>query len=297
MQKTMPPLRALVAFEAAVRRGSFKQAAEELSLTPGAVSQQVRKLEQWLGFALFLRQTRQLEVTDSGAAYYSRIAPALEQIAQVSADSRARPAAGVRLSLPTALAAKWLAPRMADFIARYPDVDVHINATTKTVDFRRESVDLAIRRFDGNDPALEAVAVYADEGRLYCSPAYRERLALTEPDDLVRATLLHAALYLSWDAWLDRFTRIDPQARARIPGLHFDQPLLGIEAAKRDQGVVLSNTLLVGEELERGELVEPFGLPLVTAKGYYLVHPRHVPLSRPAQALKAWLLAQFGVGR
>ena len=141
MHKPMPPLRALVAFEASVRHASFKRAADELCLTPGAVSQQVQKLEQWLGYPLFVRQVRQLSVTGPGMTYYSHIAPALEQISSASVACQERPADSVCLSLSQTLAAKWLGPRLGDFVSRYPAIEVHISASNNSVDFQRETVD------------------------------------------------------------------------------------------------------------------------------------------------------------
>lgn len=293
MQRPMPPLRALVAFEAAVRHLSFKQAAEELHITPGAVSQQVRKLEQWLGFPLFLRQTRQLLLTDKGEQYFHRIQPALEQISQISQACRSPSNQSVRLSLSTSLAAKWLAPRMSDFLIQHPHIDIHINATNHPVDFQRENIDLAIRYFDGNDANLIAQQVFADEVLLLCTPEYQDRLQLTSPNQLAKATLLHVSLYKRWEDWLDRFSQLSQSQREKMTSLHFDQTLLGIEAAKRNQGVVLGNRLLVQEELDQGQLIEPFDFRLPSDKNYFVVHPRAFPLSTAAQLFKEWLLVQF----
>ncbi|SFG48615.1 LysR substrate-binding domain-containing protein [Neptunomonas qingdaonensis] len=292
MHRPMPPLRALVAFEASVRHASFKQAADELHITPGAVSQQVQKLEQWLGYPLFLRQVRQLQVTDRGMKYFSRIAPALEQISAASEASRKRSSDSVCLSLSQTLAAKWLGPRLGDFVSRYPAIEVHINASNTRVDFQREAVDLAIRHFDGKDPALDAHLIFDDEVRLLCSPSYRDSFELECADQLSGVTLIVASPYPYWDDWLTRFTTIDAPARKQITTMHFDQTLLAIDAAKRGQGVVLSNGLLVQEELVRGELVEPFSYRLPLDKSYYLVYPRHPPLSDTACILKNWLLEQ-----
>ncbi|MFP2768966.1 LysR substrate-binding domain-containing protein [Oceanisphaera sp. KMM 10153] len=293
MHKPMPPLRALVAFEASVRHASFKLAAKELHLTPGAVSQQVQKLEQWLGFPLFVRLVRQLQVTERGMSYFSRIAPALEQISAAGEACRERSSDAVSLSLSQTLAAKWLGPRLGDFMRRHPDIEVHINASNHPVDFQREAVDLAIRHFDGRDPSLHVQEVFDDAVRLFCAPSYRDATALRHPDQLGNVTLIVATPYPFWNDWLSRFTTIGPEARKRIPALYFDQTLLAIDAAKRGQGVVLSNQLLVREELERGELIEPFGLWLPLNKSYYLVHPRRQSLSRAAVTLKDWLLEQF----
>ncbi|WMC11654.1 LysR substrate-binding domain-containing protein [Oceanimonas pelagia] len=293
MKTPLPPLRALIAFEAAVRHGSFKLAANELNISPGAVSQQIRKLEDWLGFTLFVRDIRQVTVTEPGLEYYGRIAPPLAQIRQASEACRKHHDHSVCLSLTPALAARWLGPRIADFIEVHPGIDLRINSVSHPVDFERESVDLAIRHFDGRNPHLEVHLLQQDEVMALCSPEYRDRLGLSEPDDIAGAVLLHIAPYVQWDEWLDRFTALGKMARQRIRALYFDQSLLAIDAAKRGQGMVLSNGLLAAEEIGSGELINPFGCSLCTCKGYYLVHPKRSPLSPEANLLKQWLIKQF----
>lgn len=289
----LPPLNALYAFEAAVRHSSFKEAATELNLTPGAISQQVKKLEQWLGFSLFHRDVRQLKITKRGLDYYSRIAPALEVIQRESKAVVEERTSKVCLSLGTALAAKWLTPRIGDFMAKNPDINVYINATNETVDFHREHVDLAIRYFDGKDETMVSQLVFPDEIRLLCTPEYRDNLKLYDLERLVNCTLIHSGFYLPWNDWLRRFTKLDSKARSNITALNFDQPLLAIEAAKQSQGVILSNLLLTGKEISEGNLIEPFPIRQPLQKGYHLVYPNQQPLNSASQSLRSWLLEQF----
>jgi len=289
----LPPLNALYAFEAAVRHSSFKDAATELSLTPGAISQQVRKLEQWLGFSLFHRDIRKLKITKRGLDYYNRIAPALEDIQRESKAVVEEQSNKVCLSLGTALAAKWLTPRIGDFMANNPDINVYINATNKTVDFHREHVDLAIRYFDGNDKTIVSQLVFPDEIRLLCTPEYRDSLHLYGVESLVNCTLIHSGFYLPWNDWLRRFTKLDSDTIANITGLNYDQPLLAIEAAKQSQGVILSNLLLTGKEISEGELIEPLSIRQPLQKGYHLVYPNQQPLNSASNKLKNWLLHKF----
>lgn len=293
MHKAMPPLRALIAFEAAVRTGSFKQAAVELNITPGAVSQQVQKLEQWLGYALFVRQVRKLQVTEPGMDYFSRIAPALEQISTASEACRFNAVNKVCLSLTQTLASKWLGPRLEHFVTQHPDIEVHINASNSPVDFQSGAVDLAIRHFSGEDPQLDISLVFDDEICLFCSPDYQRKKQLIDLQQLQDATLIGNSLQPFWEPWLDAFTRITAEQRQQIATLQFNQALLAIDAAKRSQGLVLCSQLLVKEELKRKELIEPFSQRLPLDKGYYLVHPKRQPLSPAAATLKRWLLEQF----
>ncbi|WP_415886376.1 LysR substrate-binding domain-containing protein [Neptuniibacter sp. QD37_6] len=293
MRNALPPLRAVIAFEAAVRHGSFKEAAEELHITPGAVSQQVRKLEEWLGYPLFVREIRKLTVTEKGMSYFSLIAPALEQISQASDLARTKDHNKVRLSLTQALASKWLGPRLENFVSQYPEVELHINASNRPVDFQSNDIDLAIRHFDGQSQDLTSHLVFDDEVRLYCTQSYKQAKGLVSVNDLDKTTLIVTTLLPMWDRWLSEFTDLRSEERAKIPALHFDQTLLAIDAAKRDQGVVLSNALLVQEELKRGELIEPFNYSLSVEKSYYLVYPNNRTLSPAANLFKDWLLGQF----
>ncbi|WP_421869258.1 LysR substrate-binding domain-containing protein [Motiliproteus sp.] len=293
MQRAMPPLRALVAFESAVRYGSFKQAAAELHITPGAVSQQVIKLEQWLGYPLFMRKVRKLTVTDRGLDYFSRIAPALEQISSSSETCRFGATNRVCLSMTQTLASKWLGPRLEHFVSQHPEIEVHISASNSPVQFQTDAVDLAVRHFDGEDPQLDTTLVFDDEVCLFCSPEYQQAKQLKQVNQLQQATLIVNSLQPFWDRWLNAFSTITADQRQHIATLHFDQALLAIDASKRHQGVVLCSEVMIQEELKRGELIEPFKQRLPLDKSYYLIHPKRQPLTRAATTLKAWLLEQF----
>lgn len=293
VRKTIPPLRALIAFEAAVRHASFKRAAEELCITPGAVSQQILKLESWLGYPLFTRQVRKLKVTEQGMSYFSEIAPALEQISAASEQNRITSDNKVSLSMTQALASKWLGPRLENFVSQFPEIEVHINASNNLVDFHSDNIDLAIRHFDGKSTQLYADMVFEDELRVLCSPEYKHAKMLDNPEQLRNTTLIVTTVLPYWERWFNNHSSLQASTVKSIPRLHFDQSLLSIDAAKRGQGVVLSNTLLVQEELKHGDLIEPFPLRLTLEKNYYLVHPASKQLSPAVLAFKQWLLKQF----
>jgi LysR family glycine cleavage system transcriptional activator len=290
MQPT-PPLKALTAFEAAMRLGSFTLASQELNVTPGAVGQQIHKLEEWLGVALFVRQIRQITPTDEGRAYFAQIQPALAQLVHASHRLRERRGNSVRLSMPPSFAAKWFAPRMADFLQTNPGIALSLNTTTTMVDFDLDGVDLAVRHFDGTDERLSVQLLYRDEARAYCNPAYAKQHRLRRPDDLRTATLLHNTLHPHWAAWLARFSGLHEAQIDAITGIHFDQSLMAIDAAVREQGVVLTSPLLVEAELASGELIEPFDHALSLDAGYYLVHPSMAETKQAVQSLKAWFTA------
>lgn len=287
-----PPLKSLVFLDAAIRHNSFSLAAEELCVTPGAVGQQIQKLEEWLGTPLFTRQIRQVQPTVEGLAYWRRIQPALAQIADASRELKQRRSKSVSLSMPPSFAAKWLTRRLAGFVTGHPDVELHLSATTALVNFERDAIDLSIRYFQDDDPDLDATLLYRYEGRVYCRPGYAAALDLQQANDLQRATLLDTATQPYWQPWLQRFSQLDEARIAAIPCIHFDQAIVAIEAAKQGQGVVMTCPFLVEEELAQGTLIEPFGHCLQLPTGYYVVHHRKLAIRHAAQALKDWLIEE-----
>ncbi|MBN3786006.1 LysR substrate-binding domain-containing protein [Burkholderia sp. Ac-20353] len=286
--RPIPPLKALTAFEAAMRLGSFTLASQELNVTPGAVGQQIQKLEEWLGVALFARQIRRVTPTEDGRAYFAQIQPALAELIHASHRIRERRGNGVRLSMPPSFAAKWFAPRMADFLQANSGIALSLSTTTTMVDFELDGVDLAVRHFDGTDARLSVQLLCHDEARAYCNPTYAKHHRLKRPDDLRTATLLHNTLHPHWAAWLARFSSLEGSEIEAITGIQFDQSLMAIDAAVRAQGVVLTSPLLVEAELARGELIEPFDNALPLGAGYYLVHPATAETKQAVQSLKAW---------
>jgi LysR family glycine cleavage system transcriptional activator len=292
--KTSLPVKALLVFDATMRHNSFTLAAEELHVTPGAVGQQIHKLEAWLGVTLFKRKVRQITPTAEALHYWSSIQSGLARIQHASDQMRLRQVKEVWLSMPPTLAAKWFAPRMAGFLAQRPDISLHLGATTTISDFERDRVDLAIRYYDGEDASLESTLLYRDEVRLYCAPDYVKELRLQAPSDLVRATLLHTTLQPHWKSWFQRFSILSDAQIDAIPRLHFDQALLAIETARYGQGALLSSEILTETEMRDGTLCEPFVCRLPVTKGYYLVHHKGMPLRPAALALKNWLLQVAG---
>lgn len=286
-----PPLKALLALDAAMRTNSFSLAAEALCVTPGAVGQQIQKLEEWLGVPLFIRQVRQITPTDEAKAYWQKIQPALAQIADASQKLRDSNSRAVWLSMPPSFATKWFTARMAQLLTQHPGIELHLNVTPVAVDFEREPIDLAIRYFDGQAANLDATLLLDDEARVYGSPAYIASLGLHAPQDLLRATLLATTIHPAWERWLQQFGEVAEGQIAAIPRIHFDQALMAIEAAKLGQGMVMTSRVLVESELAAGTLVEPFAecyLPM--ANGYYVVHHHKLALRPVAMLVKAWLI-------
>lgn len=280
------PLKAIMCFDAVMRTGSATTAAQTLFVTPGAIGQQVRKLEEWLGVALFVRTVRRLQPTDEAHRYWEQVRPALQQIEQANALILGQGVAQVRLSLPPALANTWFARRMPELVKQHPDLHLHLNACADPVDIHSGVFDFAIRHFDGHDPSLDVELLLRDEVRVYCSPAYRERLKLFCPSEMPGATLLCTTSHAHWSCWLAQAgLSFDGMGRS----LRFDQSELAIDAARRSQGLVLTSPWLVEDDLELGRLIQLFPYVLGTGKNYYLVSARGQQRNQPLKYFYDWL--------
>ena len=288
------PLKAIACFDAVMQTGSAVLAAQQLFVTPGAVGQQIRKLEEWLGVPLFVRTVRKLQPTEEASHYWEQIKPALQKIDEANAAVQGRSTYQVRLSLPPAFANTWFARRMHSLTASHPGLKLHVSASAETVDFHSRTYDLAVRYFDGQDDNLDVQLLLRDEVRVYCSPAYRERLKLRHLDDMVRATLLFTTAHSNWSQWL---AQVGLSFYDMTSDLRFDQSEMAIEAARRAQGLVLTSPWLVEDDVESGSLMQLFPHVLRTGKGYYLVGSNDRPLGVAARQLRDWLIeASQGMG-
>lgn len=279
------PLKAIACFDSVMRTGSAKLAAESLFVTPGAVGQQLRKLEEWLGIQLFIRSVRKLKPTEEAVRYWQQIQPALAQIDEAHSSLLGNLAFNVSLSLPPAFASTWFARRMPALLRRLPDLQLHLNAKAESVDLHAGTYDLAIRHFDGRDDTLRSRLLLSDEVRVYCSLQYRDQLQLLVLEDLRRATLIHTTSHANWSRWL---AQSGAPSDGKMIGPRFDQSELAIDAARRSQGVVLTSPWLIEEDLENSRLVQLFEYALRTGKGYYVVHGLDKPLSPGGKALYEW---------
>jgi LysR family glycine cleavage system transcriptional activator len=289
--KNFPPLRSLVAFEAAARHLSFAKAAEELHVTPGAVGQLIHKLEDWIGVKLFHREVRKVSLTDAGDAYYGRISTALGQISQASMLLKQRRQNEVRISMPPSFARKWFVPRMTRFMDLHPNISLSIDASAAVVDLDVGTIDVAIRHFKPqNGTRLDIELLFLDDLRVYCSPSYCEKLKLKKPEDLSRATLLATRIHPYWGRWFIQFTKLSEREISEIPVISFDASHLAVDSAKRDHGVVLTSSPVVEQDIESGELIEPFETQLAVDEGYYVVGPKgSFTQGGAVEALRLWL--------
>jgi LysR family glycine cleavage system transcriptional activator len=291
MPRHLLPLRALQAFEAAARHLSFARAAHELHVTPAAVSQQIKLLENQIGQSLFERMPA-LRLRAPAVSVSRQLREALDLLEQVSqqlrvSQSQERP---LVVSLTPSFAARWLIPRLERFGARCPDVELRLLATVRTVDFETEDVDLAVRYGSGRYPGLHVERLRAETVVAIAHP--RVAAGLVDPSDLLGATLLHNSsvnwdpTFPDWPTWL-RNVGVTPQAPLRIR--QFEETNLVIEAAFAGLGVALVWRTLVNEELISGKMVALFQEQPLANAFHFLCPPARLGMPRVA-AFRQWLL-------
>ncbi len=291
MPRRLPPLNALKAFEAAARHESFTRAAEELCVTQGAVSHQVRALEAELGLKLFNREPHRLTITEMGRDYLVVVRDALDRIAVGTDRLLQRQSAGVlTVSTSPNFASKWLIHRLGSFAEVYPNIDLRVSATLHHVDFAREDVDVAVRHGDGTAPGLDITRLWTEELFPVCSPRLlRGRHALRSPADLAHHTLLHLDHRQDWSKWLDA-AGIKDADLSRGPVLN--QASMVIDAAVDGQGVALARTALAARDLISDRLVRPFVLALPVSYAYWIVCPKATAKLPKIVTFREWLLAE-----
>jgi len=284
-------LRAVRAFVVAARHLSLTRAAEELFVTQSAVSRQIRELETDLGVALFERRGRNLRLTAEGRTLASVAGDALDRLTEQAIALRTRrPEPIVTLSMLPSVAARWLAPRLGDFITAHPDIDLRIAASRQFTDFEAEGVDAAIRYGAGDWSAVGATHLAGEEIIPVCSPGYARELSLTQPPDLARANLLHGDLPEDWRDWF-RAAGVTDLVPGRGP--HFGDANALMQAAIGGLGVALGRSLLIADDLRTGRLVEPFGPRLCARYAYWFIVPRDRPLTERLVRVRDWLVEQF----
>jgi LysR family glycine cleavage system transcriptional activator len=294
VRQSLPPLNALRAFEAVARHLSFNKAADELHVTPGAVSQQIRALEQLLEVRLFDRTRRWVSLTEAASRMLPDIQAGLETLSRACSSKSTPPGhRTLTISVAPSFASKWLLPRLPSFYDQHAEVDLRISATVGLADFRRDGVDLAIRLGHGRYPGLVAEPLFAEALTPLCSPELLKRKGrLQKPDDLRKHRLIHdtsipgAGEHAAWDKWLALAgaKQVSPQR-----GVRFTLAELAMQAAIDGAGVVLGRVVLAERDVAAGRLVRPFktGLPLDVS--YFLVTPNAPPPRQEVLSFRNWL--------
>jgi LysR family glycine cleavage system transcriptional activator len=291
MPRRLPALNALKAFEAAARHESFTRAAEELCVTQGAVSHQVKALEAELGLKLFNRERQRLVITEAGRTYLSVVRDAFDRIAGGTERLLQRQNAGaLTVSTSPNFAAKWLVHRLGRFAEAHPSIDLRVSASLHHVDFAREDVDLAIRHGDGQAAGLHVTRLCAEELFPVCSPKFLQgEKPLRKPADLSRHTLLHVNDRQDWGKWLEAAGAGNVDV-SRGPVLN--QASMAIDAAIDGQGLALARSALAAWDLIAGRLVRPFAVALPASFSYWIVCPKATAKLPKIAAFTNWLLGE-----
>lgn len=291
--RRLPNLNALRAFEAAARHLSFTKAAEELSVTQGAVSHQVAALEAQLGVELFERLNRRLRLTTLGRQYLPALSEAFDRIAFATQELRVDEQEGaLRVTLMPSFAQVWLLPRLRRFRERAPDVDVMVLAAERVMDFRQEPVDLAIRIGMGDYPGLWVEHLLEEFVLPVCAPSLLSRPpGLHRPEDLEHYALLHDDAgedkrFIDWTSWLKiaGVEGVDPTR-----GMQFSNSSFVIMSAIAGEGVALAKLALCIEELVAGRLVQPFGPMVPMGRSYWIVTTPEKARWPKVRKFVAWL--------
>jgi len=292
----LPPLKALQAFEAAARLKSFKAAASELHVTPAAVSQQIRGLEEMIGTALFHRLPREIALTEAGARAAPVLAEGFRRIADGATLMRASPDdRTLTVSVSPSLCSRWLVPRLHRFKAACPGIALRLDATDVNATFAGDGVDCAIRYGRGHYSGLESVLLRRDTYVPVCSPRFLdENGPFRAPGDLARRSLIHLLWSTepeatpSWSEWL----RAAGVSETSVPpGPTFSADSMALQAALDGQGVALASRLLAEDDLRHGRLVTPFPevAPTIPRFALYLVFPAHRRDDLRVTAFLDWL--------
>lgn len=292
--RQLPPLNAVRAFEAAARHESFAKAAEELFVTPAAVSQQVKTLEDWLGISLFQRQARGLHLTPAGRAYLPLLTDVLDRLASATDAVRRMAQTNVlTVSVTPGFASLWLGPRLWSFASKHPELDIRITATSRPVQTDEEQMDLIIRFGRGEYPGMHVELLLEDGLTPVCAPSLMQGPhPLRTPSDLKYHMLLHneavaaAGFRASWQDWLELAGVRDVDGRR---GLHFSDFPLVLQEALAGRGVGLGHIALIQQELRAGRLVQPFELVMHTGGDYYIVHRPGAEQQPKVAAFLEWL--------
>jgi LysR family glycine cleavage system transcriptional activator len=286
----MPPLKALLAFEAASRYGSFSRAAEELGVTPSAISHHIQKLEDFLGAQVFSRHAGRAALTNAGRIYAGEIERAFETI--MGATRLVAPQSQrdhLFIASGPSFAAKWLQPRIGNFIEQHPGIGIRLSTIADLRDLETIRFDLAVAY--GQPPlsnGRQVEPLLAERLRPLCSPRLIEQLKLREIGDLSRATLIHSSNALTWSDYLRKVGGANIKARHE---LWFDRSTMAIDAAVEGLGVVLESELLAADELAKGTLVAPFDRSKfeIETVSYYLVRSAEAKGRGHVGAFELWL--------
>lgn len=299
MKDRLPPLNAIRAFEAVARHLSITLAADELNVTPGAVSRQIRTLETFMEQPLFLRGHRQITLTPAGEQYFHAVARIIEELRSATRKLKRPPKRRqIKVRAYTTFAMQWLIPRLASFHQEHPKIEVLLTASLDPVDFHKEELDAAIRLGSGDWPNCNCYVLSDNILAPVCAASLLEtEPGLQTPADVAEYTMLHSiARPNDWAHWLEA-TGVIGQVDARA-GMTYQSSSMAYAAAIGGQGLAMAQLFLVEKELRDGALVRPFEQTVdMGAYTYYLLTPRHRSESEDMTTFRHWLLEQARITR
>lgn len=288
------PIRAIWVFHTAARAGSISRAAEELSVTPSAVTQQIQSLESQLGVTLLTKVGRGIVLTEAGERYFSSITEGVERIAEATGTIRGyRSITTLSVRATPTLSNKWLLPRLSAFLDDHPDLEVRLDGTNEPTDFSRELVDLEIRHGDGKWPGLFVEGLAEENFIPACAPSYAGAGSL-EAEKLLGFRLIHSVKsQAQWPRWF-MLAGVTPRERWRR--VLFDRSHMAIDAACDGMGIALESTMMMERELKSGRLVCPVRhTPQLSLVTQWIVCPRDHLRHKKVRTFLDWLRAQRAV--
>ena len=298
MPTNLPPLNALRAFEASARHRSFSRAAEELNVTPAAVSHQIKGLEEFLQERLFRRAKGALMLTDAG----QRLLPGVRRGFAAFRDAMEnfglrRQSGQINVAVTPSFGASWLIPRLERFNAAHRDIDIRISTTMEIIDYERDNLDIGVRYGMGDYPGLIVEKLLDSAATPVCNPNLLEGpYKLDDPEDLANFTLLHDDSPLlgetdaDWAMWL--MAAGAPQVDASH-GLRFDSASSCMNAAVEGVGVALGRTALIDKDIAEGRLIRLFELSLPSNFGYYVAYPKQSRNKPKVMIFRDWLFEEI----
>ncbi|MBP7202980.1 MAG: transcriptional regulator GcvA [Propionivibrio sp.] len=289
MSKRLPSLNALRVFVAVARSGGVSRAAEELNLTHSAVSHQIRSLQSELGVTLFEKSGRGLMLTEQARAYVQRIESAFKEIEEATLDVTTHNRHRLRISTIPSFAARWLLPRLGDFIATCPDVDVEVQSSHRAADVKGGEVDIGIRFDTGPHPGLYSERLMRDWLFPVCSPEFAKKYALCDASGIDGVPLMHSERE-PWSSW---FPAAGIVADEPEHGILFNDSALMLQAAAAGQGLCLARQSIVYDELQSGRLVRPFSTYVESPFSYFFVCRREKLAAPPIAAFRTWIVRQI----
>lgn len=283
----LPPLTALRAFEVAAKQLSFTHAANELGVTLGAVSRQIKQLEKSLNTTLFERTRRGVKLTHEGLMLFDTVSYNFDQIRSITRRLRHQQTHTLTLASTTAFASQWLMPRLGDFWLQYPDITLNHSLANNLGSLTRHQANFYIRYGDGHWPGQVAAKLYDDVLYPVCSPMFYQANKNKDLSEIILMQMFDDdADWTAWDEWLSTQGRDANQLKWR----HFNNYIIVIDAAEHGQGVAMGWQSLIQERLQQGKLVKFIDKPIPTPGAFYLTWPEDLALSHDAECFRKWLL-------